>query len=155
MRGDGAYVAAGCELRVVSGPPSRNGDWPSAGRSSSETIAVSIRCRIVSVAVISRISTGRMTTSFPSSGRGGPILAATRVLEFARSYSHKPSAGAAAAGRSESPEHTLPASPADWTNDGAGVATRSWHAATRPATIAIAVTAKAAGLPEPDIENPA
>ena len=63
--------------------------------------------------------------------------------------------GAAAAGRSESPEHTLWASPADWTNDGAGVATRSWHAAKTPATIAIAATTKATGLAEPDIAIPA
>src|SRR4051812_8749135 len=111
---------------------------------------------VSAVAVTSMISTGRVMTSLPSSGPGGPILAATRWREDGRSYSHSPSAGAAAAGRRESPPpHRSPDSPADTTTSDSCGAFRSRQAtAVRAMTVTTAATAHAIGFTDTDITNP-
>ena len=110
---------------------------------------------VSAVEVTSMISTGRVITSLASSGRGGPIMAATRWSDDGRSYNQRPSAGAAAAGRRESPPHPSPDSPADTTARDSRGAFRSPQATTmRAMTVMIAATAQATGLTDPDITNP-
>jgi hypothetical protein len=56
--------------------------------------------------VVSSVATGRVSRVSPAFDRAGPIMAATRPI--ARdSNTQSPSAGAAVAGRNESPEHAV------------------------------------------------